>query len=115
MNKLIEAFPNWLDGKGIFDELNKLAVPWTTNSLDLDLEYFGNHSGEKLSAPLVEKLSYSGVLSDVSRARLASIIFNLNHENWARLYLALQKEYEPLQNYNGIETRTITTDETGLS
>ena len=115
MNKLIDAFPNWLEGKGIFDELNKLDVPWTTNSLDLDLEYFGNHSGEKISAPLVEKLSDNGVLSDVSRARLASVIFNLNHENWDRLYLALQKEYDPLQNYNGTETRTITTDNTGSS
>lgn len=113
MNKLTEAFPNWLEGKGIFDELNKLAVPWTTDSLDLDLEYFGNHSGEKLSAPLVEKLSDNGVLSDVSRARLASVIFNLNHENWDRLYLALQKEYDPLQNYNGDETRTVTTKDTG--
>lgn len=115
MNRLIDAFPNWLDGKGIFDELNKLAVPWTTNSLDLDLEYFGNHSGEKLSAPLVEKLAVNGVVSDESRARLASVIFNLNHENWDRLYLALQKEYDPLQNYNGTETRTIITDDTGSS
>ena len=113
MNKLIEAFPNWLDGKGIFDELNKLAVPWTTNSLDLDLEYFGNHSGEKLSAPLVEKLSENGVLSDVSRARLASIIFSLNGDNWSRLYSALQEEYKALQNYNGDETRTVTTKDTG--
>lgn len=113
MNRLVDAFPNWLEGKGIFDELNKLDVPWTTNSLDLDLEYFGNHSGEKLSAPLVEKLSDNGVLSDVSRARLASIIFNLNHENWDRLYSALQEEYKALQNYNGDETRTVTTTDTG--
>lgn len=115
MNRLVDAFPNWLQGNGIFDELNKLDVPWTTDSLDLDLEYFGNHSGEKISSPLVEKLSVNGVLSDESRARLASIIFNLNHENWDRLYLALQKEYDPLQNYNGDETRTVTTTDTGTN
>lgn len=113
--KLTEAFPNWLVGEGIFRELNKLSVPWRTNSTDLDLEYFGNHSGEKIISPLVSKLLVDDKLTSDSITRLASVIFNLNHENWDRLYLALQKEYDPLQNYNGTETRTITTDETGSS
>ena len=115
MMKLTEAFPNWLVGEGIFRELNKLSVPWRTNSTDLDLEYFGNHSGEKIISPLVSKLLVDDKLTSDSITRLASVIFNLNHENWDRLYLALQKEYDPLQNYNGTETRTITTDETGSS
>ena len=113
--KLTEAFPNWLVGEGIFRELNKLSVPWRTNSTDLDLEYFGNHSGEKIISPLVSKLLVDDKLTSESVTRLASIIYNLNHENWDRLYLALQKEYDPLQNYNGTETRTITTDENGSS
>ena len=115
MMKLTEAFPNWLVGEGIFRELNKLSVPWRTNSTDLDLEYFGNHSGEKIISPLVSKLLVDDKLTSESVTRLASIIYNLNHENWDRLYLALQKEYDPLQNYNGTETRTITTDENGSS
>lgn len=115
MMKLTEAFPNWLVGEGIFKELNKLSVPWRTNSADLDLEYFGNHSGEKIISPLVSKLLVDDKLTSDSITRLASVIYNLNHENWDRLYLALQKEYDPLQNYNGTETRTITTDENGAS
>ena len=115
MMKLTEAFPNWLVGEGIFSELNKLSVPWRTNSNDLDLEYFGNHSGDKIISPLVSKLLVDDKLTSNSITRLASVIYNLNHENWDRLYLALQKEYDPLQNYNGTETRTITTDETGSS
>ena len=115
MMKLTEAFPNWLVGEGIFRELNKLSVPWRTNSTDLDLEYFGNHSGDKIISPLVSKLLVDDKLTSDSVTRLASIIYNLNHENWDRLYLALQKEYDPLQNYNGTETRTITTDENGAS
>ena len=115
MMKLTEAFPNWLLGEGIFSELSKLSVPWRTNSIDLDLEYFGNHSGEKIISPLVSKLLVNDKLTSESITRLASVIYNLNHENWDRLYLALQKEYDPLQNYNGTETRTITTDETGSS
>lgn len=115
MTKLSEAFPNWIDGHGIFDELNKLDVPWTTNSLDLDLEYFGNHSGDKSVSPLVSKLLVDNVLSDSSRGRLASVIFSLNSENWTRLYSALQEEYKALQNYNGDETRTITNKDTGTN
>ena len=111
--KLTEAFPNWLVGEGIFRELNKLSVPWRTNSTDLDLEYFGNHSGEKIISPLVSKLLVDGKLTSDSVTRLASIIFSLNGDNWSRLYSALQEEYKALQNYNGDETRTVTTTDTG--
>lgn len=111
--KLTEAFPNWLVGEGIFSELNKLSVPWRTNSTDLDLEYFGNHSGEKIISPLVSKLLVDDKLTSDSVTRLASIIFSLNGDNWSRLYSALQEEYKALQNYNGDETRTVTTTDTG--
>ena len=111
--KLTEAFPNWLVGEGIFSELSKLSVPWSTNSIDLDLEYFGNHSGEKIISPLVSKLLVDDKLTSDSITRLASIIFSLNGDNWSRLYSALQEEYKALQNYNGDETRTVTTTDTG--
>ena len=111
--KLTEAFPNWLIGDGIFSELSKLSVPWSTNSIDLDLEYFGNHSGEKIISPLVSKLLVDGKLTSESITRLANVIFSLNGDNWSRLYSALQEEYKALQNYNGDETRTVTTTDTG--
>ena len=113
MMKLTEAFPNWLIGDGIFSELSKLSVPWSTNSIDLDLEYFGNHSGDKIISPLVSKLLVDDKLTSNSITRLASIIFSLNGDNWSRLYSALQEEYKALQNYNGDETRTVTTTDTG--
>ena len=113
MMKLTEAFPNWLVGEGIFSELSKLSVPWSTNSMDLDLEYFGNHSGDKIISPLVSKLLVDDKLTSDSVTRLASIIFSLNGDNWSRLYSALQEEYKALQNYNGDETRTVTTTDTG--
>lgn len=111
--KLTEAFPNWLVGEGIFSELSKLSVPWSTNPIDLDLEYFGNHSGDKIISPLVSKLLVDDKLTSDSITRLASIIFSLNGDNWSRLYSALQEEYKALQNYNGDETRTVTTTDTG--
>lgn len=113
MMKLTEAFPNWLVGEGIFSELSKLSVPWSTNPIDLDLEYFGNHSGDKIISPLVSKLLVDDKLTSDSITRLASIIFSLNGDNWSRLYSALQEEYKALQNYNGDETRTVTTTDTG--
>lgn len=113
MMKLTEAFPNWLVGEGIFSELSKLSVPWSTNSIDLDIEYFGNHSGDKIISPLVSKLLVDDKLTSDSITRLASIIFSLNGDNWSRLYSALQEEYKALQNYNGDETRTVTTTDTG--
>ena len=92
MMKLTEAFPNWLIGDGIFSELSKLSVPWSTNSIDLDIEYFGNHSGDKIISPLVSKLLVDVKLNSDSITRLASIIFSLNGDNWSRLYSALQEE-----------------------
>lgn len=115
MKKLIDVFPNFIEGSGFFSELNKLNVPWNVSAMDLDLEYIGNHSGDKPISPLVNKLLVDGVLTPVNVTRLAKVVFSMNHENWDRLYLALQEEYDPLQNYNGTETRTIVTDETGAS
>lgn len=115
VKRLIDVFPNFIMGSGFFSELNKLDVPWNVSAADLDLEYIGNHSGDKPISPLVNKLLVDGVLAPVNVTRLAKVVFSMNHENWDRLYLALQKEYDPLQNYNGTETRTIVTDETGAS
>ena len=51
MMKLIDLFPNWLTGGGIFVLFNN--PPWVDDveSSALDVEYFGNRSGEKLIAP----------------------------------------------------------------
>lgn len=115
MITLNEAFPNWLVGRGIFSELSKLEVPWKINSIDLDLEYFGNRSGDKIISPLVSKLLVDDKLNDDSISRLASVLFSLNNNNWTRLYSALQEEYKALQNYNGDETRTVTVSDTGTN
>lgn len=110
---LSEVFPNWMTGEGIFSELGKLGVPWGIDSLYLDLEYFGNHSGDKTSSPLVNKLAVDGVLSSDSISSLANVIFNIHNKDWTRLYSALEKEYDPLSNYDKIETESINSSETG--
>ena len=107
MKRLSDVFPDWIIGSGIFSELHKLDVPWKNkfNSEPLDLAYFGNNSGDKIISPLVEKLLVNDVLPEENLNKLASAIYTLNIDNWSRLWLALQEEYDPLQNYNGNETQ----------
>ena len=115
MKRLSDVFPDWIIGSGIFSELHKFDVPWKNkfNSEPLDLAYFGNNSGDKIISPLVEKLLVNGTLPEENLNKLASAIYTLNIDNWSRLWLALQEEYDPLQNYNGNETRTTTNKLTG--
>ena len=115
MKRLSDVFPDWIIGSGIFSELHKFDVPWKNkfNSEPLDLAYFGNNSGDKIISPLVEKLLVNDTLPEENLNKLASAIYTLNIDNWSRLWLALQEEYDPLQNYNGNETRTVTNNMTG--
>ena len=115
MKRLNEVYPNWLNGNGVFADLSSLAVPWadSVDALSLDLDYFGNHSGDKWVSPLVDKLTPDTELTVENRVKLANVIFAKNNENWVRLWDALHEKYDPLQNYNGNEEYTRTVDETG--
>lgn len=115
MKRLTDVFPDWIIGSGIFSELHKFDVPWKNKfeSAPLDLAYFGNNSGDKLISPLVEKLLVNDELPEENLTKLAQSIYTLNIDNWSRLWSALQEEYDPLQNYNGDETRTVTNKLTG--
>lgn len=55
--KLIDFFPEWATGGGIFSNL-KEKLPWKDfyTPEEQDIEYFGNHSGEKTASPLVRRL-----------------------------------------------------------
>ena len=116
MKKMLDVYPNWLIGQGIFKDLEEFDVPWKSkfNSSSLDLNYYGNHSGEKFISPLVDKiLGDDTILSESDRHSIASAVYTMNIENWKKLWDALHEEYDPLQNYNGDETVTDTTTETG--
>jgi len=99
---------DWLlGGKGIMNVLTtNFDVPWK-NSIDgtvLDLDYYGNRSGNKVISPLVEKLVTQEGLSDEAMLRLATLIYNKYGEGWERTALALAEEYNPIHNYDGTET-----------
>lgn len=109
--KLIDVFPNWITS-GIFSELNNYDVPWKNDNIPgLDVEYFGNVSGEKTISPLVQKLLNVDGTTTLSAERiehLASIIYGLNGANWSKEYATLNLIYDPISNYDMTETETET-------
>lgn len=107
--KLIDVFPDWLTTGGIFTSLT--GMPWSTavTGSILDIEYYGNISGDKAISPLVEKLlNTSGELPSTSIAKLVDIIKARYTTPWTKLYATLSIEYNPLHNFK-VET-TVTPD-----
>ena len=101
---LLDAFPDWLSGDGIFSEMS--GVPWSDNvSADLlDMDYFGNHSGWKKCSPLVYKLFDDEYhLSDTDREKLANLVLAKFLPNWVALWNSYHFEYNPLTDYDVTE------------
>lgn len=98
---------------GIFTALNSFSVPWK-NVVDpelIDLQYYGNVSGEKIISPLVYKqLNNEGKLTDAKQSLIASMIFSMFGTNWAKEWETLSMQYDPIANYD--MTETMTDDET---
>ena len=109
LNRLTNTV-DWLSGNGIFTAMARNnSLPWSNNpsAIDLDYDYYGNHSGNKITSCLVDKLSDDkGKLSTENMGRLASIIFSKYHENWERAWYALSIEYNPIHNYDRNESIT---------
>ena len=98
---LIDAFPDWLSGEGIFSEMEDL--PWEDEvSADLlDMDYFGNHSGWKKCSPLVYKLFDDDyALSDADREKLAALVTSKFLPNWIALWNTYHFDYDPLNDYD---------------
>ena len=110
--KLTDVFPDWMTGGGIFAALDELEVPWAQDDIadSLDLEYFGNISGDKFISPLVDKIMTGDELTSSEIATLANVIFNISGVSWAKEYATRSFEYDPIENYS--MTETMTNDET---
>lgn len=111
--KLNEVFTDYINN-GIFTFLNSLDVPWKDKNISqqLNLQYHGNISGKKETSPLVDSLIVENSLTDNSKTMLAMSIFSIYSNKWSKLYRILSLEYEPIENYNMIETeKTTSTNE----
>lgn len=119
MIKLKDLFNNIFTGGGLFSLLPENVQPWIDNEaqpevkaadkLALDLQYLGNHSGEKNTSPLIDKL-FVGVeepkITSSNINTFAGIIKVMYLEKWTRLWNVLTSEYDPIENYNMEQTRT---------
>lgn len=106
----LQIISDWLNGKGIMSVLtNNFDVPWsgTIDGQVLDDDYYGNRSGNKIVAPLVGKFLSEEGISDTNMLRLARVIYAKYGENWQRTFDALAEEYNPIENYNGIENTKV--------
>lgn len=107
---LNDVFPNWLANDGIISKLTELTnVPWKEDisGSDLDLDYHGNRSGNKLISPLVNSLLVNDELSQENVSRLCSVIFSRYGLRWGKLYATLKLEYNPIENYSMVEIESI--------
>lgn len=112
MKKLTDVFPEGLTGNGIFLALAAYDVPWKeeVSSIALDLEYYGNISGDKPISPLVNKLLVMGVLSQDSVNRIAESLYLMHSRRWSKMWDTYLLEYDPIQNYS--MTERMSDDET---
>ena len=117
--RLSDAWPDWLNTGGIFTLLAAVQggswIPWTAPANLLDLDYYGNNSGDKIASPLLSKMleAGDGTLDAVAQAKLALVVYHKYNANWAKRWAALQAEYNPLENYSMEETETEDTTNTG--
>ena len=110
--KLIDVFSDWNSGGGIFSILQSFDIPWKDEniSVSLDLEYYGNISGEKYISPLVEKVKSGETLTPAEKGLIATSIMAIYGRNWGKLWDTLEFEYNPIENYS--MTEIMTNDET---
>ena len=104
--KLSEAFDNWDTGGGIFAFLDDYDVPWADDEIGtmLDLEYYGNISGDKTISPLVRKMMSGSKLADAEKIILCTVVMAMCGVNWTKEWATLSATYNPIENYSMTET-----------
>lgn len=118
MAVLREAFPDWIQGQAIFSYLERMGnMPWASdiNPLELDLQYYGNHSGSKFCSPLVMRLIQESnlpthALDGNSMENLSNVIIALYLNNWTHLWGTYTLRYSALESYDVTISRTLSTE-----
>lgn len=94
---------------GIFTYLQNHDVPWSEENIEdlLDAEYHYNIAGKRAIAPLLySMLGDDETLTAEQRDTLASIIFSMYGLRWTKLWATMHFTYNPIENYDMIETMT---------
>lgn len=114
--RLIDVFPDWAStGGAIMTSLANMTdpPPWSSavSGDILDLEYYGNNSGDKLISPLVRRmLDTDEHVPAASLAKLSAICMAMFGESWSREWDTMLAVYDPIENY--AMTERLTNDKT---
>lgn len=105
---LNDAFPNALEGDGIFKYMTDLEFVGSPTAAEyLDFDYFGNYSGDKVASKLIHKCANDdGELSDSDIQILANVIKRKFANKWESLWTSLVGS-DWLQNVNLTESGTL--------
>ena len=107
LKRLIDVFPLAITGQGIFNAMNNIeSLPFPVSPLIMDIEYFGNVSGNKIVSPLIDKLVTDDEITPTQTTTLSNIIISMYYERWEKLYSTFELEYNPIENYNMEEVMT---------
>lgn len=82
-------------------------IPWSYAPETLDWTYFMQFSGAKpVGHGLREMMRTSETesLTDADREKLAKLIYDLYKTKWTRLWDTTIADYDPIENYNMVET-----------
>lgn len=113
--RLKHVFSDYLNN-GIFAALEDLSAPWSEDqtALPLDILYIENHSGDKIISPMVRKrLNSDNVLTNENISTLAGVLLAYYGQKWMKLWDVLLIEYNPLSNYDMVESGSNTNIKTG--
>lgn len=117
ITRLNEIFTNWAapSENSLFYKLERVstAIPWASLNVEyvLNRDYFGRVSGQKIASPFVTSLyDYYKTLYDEGTAisELLDDICDLAWwhygTNWVEEWKTREFEYNPIENYNMVET-----------
>ena len=85
-----------------------VTVPWTVSNTLLDIDYIYRWSGNKSISPLLAHLQNGEdvELDNSGYTNLAGIVWAYYGNNWKKKWEVLTANYDPLENYNMVETET---------
>lgn len=109
--KLTDVYKSWMVS-GIFTNFQNYDVPWKDLNIenDLNIAYYGSHSGDKIISPFVEKFLSDDELGADAQEKIAKAIYSICGQNWQKLFATLNQEYELLDNTNAHVEETTTTE-----
>lgn len=89
--------------------MSQHTLPWATDSSVsaalLDFEYRYNFSGNKITAPAVDKsLGDDGIITSAAFNTLCDVAYMMYGKKWARYWEVLTAEFDPIKNYDMRET-----------